>query len=129
MEALPKELLITEEDERNFEKNVEYIEDKFSEKVQKTKKRISFAEDVVALYRYMKDDSVNWYRKLIVVAALVYFISPIDTIPDFAPLVGYLDDLGVIMAALKYIGTEIKPYYRISVASKNIEVENDELLF
>lgn len=129
MEALPKELLITEEDERNFEKNVEYIEDKFPDKVSKNKKRISFAEDVVALYRYMKDDSVNWYRKLIVVAALVYFISPLDTIPDFAPLVGYLDDLGVIMAALKYIGTEIKPYYRVSTAAKNIEIENDELLF
>lgn len=129
MEALPKELLITEEDEKNFEKNVEYIEDKFSDKLEKTKKRISFIEDVVALYKYIKDDSVNWYRKLIVVAALVYFISPIDTIPDFAPLVGYLDDLGVIMAALKYIGTEIKPYYRVSIASKNLELENDELLF
>ncbi|MBU2444316.1 MAG: DUF1232 domain-containing protein [Bacteroidetes bacterium] len=129
MEALPKELLITEEDERNFEKNVEYIEDKFSAKLEKTKKRISFVEDVVALYKYIKDDSVNWYRKLIVVASLVYFISPIDTIPDFAPFVGYLDDLGVIMAALKYIGTEIKPYYRVSTASKNIELENDELLF
>jgi len=129
MNALPKELLITEEDERNFEKNVEYIEDKFSDKVKKTKKRISFAEDVVALYRYMKDDSVNWYRKLIIVAALVYFISPIDTIPDFAPLVGYLDDLGVIMAAIKYIGTEIKPYYRSSTELKIAETENQELLF
>ncbi|MBM4175132.1 MAG: DUF1232 domain-containing protein [Ignavibacteria bacterium] len=129
MNSLPKELLITEEDEKNFEKNVEYIEEKFSDKVEKTKKRISFAEDVVALYRYMKDDSVNWYRKLIIVAALVYFISPIDTIPDFVPLVGYLDDLGVIMAAIKYIGTEIKPYYRASAPLKNTESENDELLF
>jgi uncharacterized membrane protein YkvA (DUF1232 family) len=129
MNALPKELLITEKDERNFEKNVEYIENKFSDKVNKTKKRISFVEDVVALYRYMKDDSVNWYRKLIVVAALVYFISPIDTIPDLAPLVGYIDDLGVIMAAVKYIGTEIKPYYRSPVPPKNLESENNELLF
>ncbi len=129
MNTLPKELLITEEDEKNYEKNVEYIEDKFSDKVEKTKKRISFAEDVVALYKYMKDDSVNWYRKLIVVAALVYFISPIDTIPDFAPLVGYLDDLGVIMAAIKYIGTEIKPYYRVPAPIKSRALENDELLF
>lgn len=129
METLPKKLLITEEDEKNYEKNVEYIEENFSDKVKKAEKKISFIEDVVALYRYMKDDSVNWYRKLIIAAALVYFISPIDTIPDFAPLVGYLDDLGVVMAAIKYIGTEIKPYYRSSTLPKEKEISNNDLLF
>ncbi len=44
----------------------------------------------------MKDPLVKWYRKAIVVAALIYFIVPIDTIPDITPLFGYLDDLGVI---------------------------------
>jgi uncharacterized membrane protein YkvA (DUF1232 family) len=42
---------------------------------------------------------------------LIYFISPIDTIPDIAPLVGYLDDLGVITALIKYLGSELIPYY------------------
>lgn len=129
METLPKELLITEKDEKNYEKNVEYIEEKFSNKVKKVEKKISFIEDVVALYRYMKDDSVSWYRKLIVVAALVYFISPIDTIPDLAPLVGYLDDLGVVMAAIKYIGSEIKPYYRTSPVADQKSKSGFELLF
>ena len=59
----------------------------------------------------MTDKKVAWYRKSIVVGALVYFISPIDAIPDLAPLFGYLDDLGVITAVLKYMGSEIIPYY------------------
>ncbi len=59
----------------------------------------------------MSDSSVAWYRKSIVVGALIYFISPIDAIPDLAPLFGYLDDLGVITAVLKYLGSELIPYY------------------
>jgi uncharacterized membrane protein YkvA (DUF1232 family) len=59
----------------------------------------------------MKDPSVKWYRKAIIVAALIYFIVPIDTIPDFTPLFGYLDDLGVLTALLKYLGDELTAYY------------------
>lgn len=112
MENLPKEILITPEDEEKFQEKVKYIDEKIPRKLSSVKKKISFIEDIIALYNYLKDDSVKWYRKLIVVSALIYFISPIDTIPDLAPLVGYLDDLGVIMAAIKYIESEIKPYYR-----------------
>lgn len=127
MENLPKEILITPEDEKKFEEKVEYIDEQFPKKLKKSEKRISFLEDVIALYKYLKDDSVKWYRKLIVASALLYFISPIDNIPDLAPLVGYLDDLGVIAAAIKYIGSEIQPYYRFKPTKK--EKEKEELLF
>ena len=43
--------------------------------------------------------------------ALIYFISPIDAIPDLAPLLGYMDDLGVIAAVLKFLGHELMQYY------------------
>ena len=87
------------------------IEERLWEKVERIGKKISFAKDIKALYNYMKDPSVPWYRKSIVVGALIYFISPIDAVPDLAPLVGYLDDLGVIMAVLKFMGSELIPYY------------------
>ncbi|MCX8056541.1 MAG: YkvA family protein [Ignavibacteria bacterium] len=128
MENIPKEILITPEDEKQFQEKVEYIDKEFPQKLKKAEKRISFIEDVIALYNYLKDNSVKWYRKLIVVSALLYFITPIDTIPDLAPLVGYLDDLGVIAAAIKYIGSEIKPYYRYQPTQKK-EEEEEELLF
>lgn len=89
----------------------EYVEEKLWEKVERIGRKISFVKDIKALFNYMIDPSVTWYRKSIVVGALIYFISPIDTIPDIAPLIGYLDDLGVITAVLKYMGSELIPYY------------------
>ena len=77
-----------------------YVEENLWSKVQRVGKKISFAKDIVALYNYMKDPFVSWHRKAIVVMGLIYFISPIDTIPDIAPLIGYLDDLGVITALI-----------------------------
>ena len=81
------------------------------EKVERVGKKISFKKDIKALYAYMTDTSISWYRKAIVVGALLYFITPMDVIPDISPLVGYLDDLGVITAVLKYLGSEIMQYY------------------
>jgi uncharacterized membrane protein YkvA (DUF1232 family) len=92
-------------------KKIEYVDENLWGKLQNSGKRISFAKDILALYSYMKDSSVKWYRKAIIVAALIYFIVPIDTIPDFTPLFGYLDDLGVLTALLKYLGDELTAYY------------------
>jgi uncharacterized membrane protein YkvA (DUF1232 family) len=35
----------------------------------------------------------------------------VDTIPDLTPIAGFLDDLGVITAVIKFLGNEIKEYY------------------
>lgn len=96
--------------EENTEKE-KYIDENLWAKLEKVGRKISFARDVMALYRYMKDSFVSWHRKAIVIAALIYFISPVDTIPDLTPFFGYLDDLGVITALLKYLGSELVPYY------------------
>jgi len=97
-------------DEEITEK-VEFVESNIWTKLEAVGKKISFAKDILALVNYMRDPIVSWHRKAIVVAALVYFISPIDTIPDLTPLFGYLDDLGVITALLKFLGSELIPYY------------------
>ena len=101
----------SEIDEDEVQKKIEYVDENLWGKLEKSGKRSSFAKDILALYSYMKDPSVKWYRKAIIVAALIYFIVPIDTIPDMTPLFGYLDDLGVIAALLKYLGSELIPYY------------------
>jgi uncharacterized membrane protein YkvA (DUF1232 family) len=99
------------EDEEQVYKGMEKVDEGLWHKIEKVGSKISFVKDVKALFQYMKDPYVQWYRKSIVVAALLYFILPIDTIPDIAPLIGYLDDLGVIMAVVKYLGSELIPYY------------------
>ena len=97
--------------EDDVEEDIEYVEENLWAKLEKDGKKISFARDIVALYNFMKDPIVRWHRKAIVIAALIYFIVPLDTIPDLTPFFGYLDDLGVITALLKYLGSELKSYY------------------
>jgi uncharacterized membrane protein YkvA (DUF1232 family) len=97
--------------EEEVQKKIDFVDENLWNKLEKSGKKVSFAKDIIALYRYMKDPLVKWYRKAIVIAALVYFIVPIDTIPDITPLFGYLDDLGVITALLKYLGSELMGYY------------------
>lgn len=99
------------ETEEQATQKVEFIEQNLWTKLQNAGKKVTFAKDIKALYYYMKDSYVPWYRKAIVVAGLIYFIVPLDAIPDFSPIVGYLDDLGVIASLLKYLGKELVPYY------------------
>lgn len=97
--------------EKEYREGEEFVNEELWTKLEKAGKRISFARDIKALFRYMRDPYVSWHRKAIVVGALIYFISPIDAIPDLTPLFGYLDDLGVITAVLKFLGSELIPYY------------------
>lgn len=98
--------------EYETEQKIHFVEENLATKLRRSGKKISFAKDILALFNYMKDPFVSWHRKAIVVAALIYFIVPIDAIPDISPLVGYLDDLGVIAALMKFLGSEILPYYK-----------------
>ena len=52
--------------------------------------------EVYALYFAVRDPRVPWYAKVIAGAIVAYTFSPIDPIPDFIPILGYLDELIVI---------------------------------
>jgi uncharacterized membrane protein YkvA (DUF1232 family) len=63
----------------------------------------SLKRDVVALYLAARDPRVPWYAKVVAGGVAAYALSPIDLIPDFVPVVGYLDDvllvpLGIALA-------------------------------
>jgi uncharacterized membrane protein YkvA (DUF1232 family) len=49
-----------------------------------------------ALYLAARDPRTPWYAKLLVAGIVAYALSPIDLIPDFIPVLGYLDDLVLI---------------------------------
>ena len=49
--------------------------------------------DVVALWIAAQDSRVPWYAKVVAGIVAAYALSPIDLIPDFIPVLGYLDDL------------------------------------
>jgi uncharacterized membrane protein YkvA (DUF1232 family) len=79
----------------------------------------------------MKSEAVPLKAKLILSAALGYFILPIDIIPDFAPLLGFTDDVGVLLLILRqmtvYITPEIRKQAREHVRKWFGESSNVEL--
>ena len=69
-------------------------------------------EKALWLYYASRRPDVPRWARLTIYAALAYFILPLDAIPDFAPLIGYNDDLGALSAALltlaRYVDDEVK---------------------
>lgn len=54
------------------------------------------ARDVYALYLAARHPDTPRYVKVLLASAVVYFISPIDLMPDLTPVFGYVDDLAVV---------------------------------
>jgi uncharacterized membrane protein YkvA (DUF1232 family) len=56
--------------------------------------------EVYALYLACRDPRTPWYAKALAAIILGYALSPIDLIPDFIPVLGYLDDLVIVPAGI-----------------------------
>lgn len=90
--------------------------DKWRQHVQQLK------QETYALYLAYKDPRVSWYARLWLAIVIGYAFSPIDLIPDFIPILGYLDDLILIPAgiwlALKMIPPQVLAECRAEAAQK-----------
>lgn len=64
--------------------------------------------DVLALWFALKHPSVSGWAKAIAFIAVAYALSPIDLIPDFIPVLGYLDDL-IIVPVLVWLALKLVP--------------------
>ena len=89
------------------------------------KKALKIKEDVFTLWFAYRDNRTPWYAKLLTAVVLAYAFSPVDLIPDFIPVLGYLDDiilipLGVVLA-LKLIPREVVEDSRKKVRERGIE--------
>jgi uncharacterized membrane protein YkvA (DUF1232 family) len=79
--------------------------------------------DVYTLYYAYKDPRVPWYAKVLAASVVAYAASPIDLIPDFIPILGYLDDLVIvpvgIMVALRWVPKQVLQECRAKAEAAN----------
>ncbi len=59
--------------------------------------------DTYALYLGARDPRVPWAAKLLAIVVAAYAVSPIDLIPDFIPVLGYVDDLILIPLGIAFV--------------------------
>jgi len=117
----------------NNEYSKYYSEKSLWEKIKKFSKaagnKVIYA--VLLLYYAMKDSNVSIKTKLFIAASLGYFILPTDAIFDLTPIIGYSDDLGVLLFALKQISsaitTEVKENARNKIAEWFSEIDEKEI--
>lgn len=50
-------------------------------------------QNIYMLFLAYRDPRVPWYVKIFIICVVAYAFSPIDLLPDFIPIIGYLDDL------------------------------------
>ena len=80
--------------------------------VRRAARAIPFMEDVIAGWYCALDPQTPRKVRLALMAALAYFVAPVDLVPDLLPLVGFGDDAGVLMAAITLLGSHIRPEHR-----------------
>jgi uncharacterized membrane protein YkvA (DUF1232 family) len=65
--------------------------------------------ETLALYLAARDPRTPWYAKLLAVVIVAYALSPVDLVPDFIPVLGYLDELVLIPAGIALVLKLIPP--------------------
>jgi uncharacterized membrane protein YkvA (DUF1232 family) len=81
--------------------------------------------ETFTVYLAAKDPRTPWYAKAIALLTIAYALSPIDLIPDFVPVLGYLDDLIIVPAgialAIRLIPAEVLEEARAQTTGTSVE--------
>ncbi len=81
--------------------------------------------EAFAVYIAAKDPRTPWYAKALVFFVVAHTFSPIDLIPDFIPILGYLDDLiitpGGLWLAVQMIPPEVLAEARVTAATQGVD--------
>ena len=80
--------------------------------------RLPFAEDLLAAYYCAFDRETPTHVKGLALAALAYFVLPIDAVPDMLPIIGFTDDAAVLAATVKMVSDNITPVHRQAAKGK-----------
>jgi len=64
------------------------------------------------MFESLKDPDTPTWAKGTIIAALGYFICPVDALPDWIPMAGYADDLGALASAIASVASHIKDEHK-----------------
>ncbi len=88
----------------------------------------SVLKDLLLLYHYVNDISHGRYKAynpaklILIVALLIYVVTPIDIIPDWLPGIGFLDDVALLGYVMRMVGAELQTYYSwVKKQSKDVK--------
>src|SRR6478735_323222 len=84
----------------------------FMARLKRVAKRIPFAGDLLAAWFCARDPATPRRVRMTLLAALGYFVLPIDALPDIMPLLGFTDDAAVLAAAIAAVAGSIKVEHR-----------------
>jgi uncharacterized membrane protein YkvA (DUF1232 family) len=117
----------SEEEQSRREKRVR---ERFWATAKKAARKVPFMEDVVAGYFCALDPKTPARVRGILLAALAYFVLPLDFIPDFLLGIGFGDDAAVLMAAFSAVRGNITEAHRIAarraLAEHEIDTQKEE---
>jgi uncharacterized membrane protein YkvA (DUF1232 family) len=80
---------------------------------------LKLKEELYAIYLAARDKRTPWYAKAVTAIAIGYTLSPLDLIPDFIPVIGFIDDLlivpGLILLTIKLIPPQVLKEYKAQI--------------
>jgi uncharacterized membrane protein YkvA (DUF1232 family) len=85
-------------------------------------------EQVLLTWRLVRDPRVSLWHKAIPVLAIAYVLSPLDLIPDFIIGLGQLDDLGIVLGAMRLFES-VTPEYIVQEHRKELAQHNKPMEF
>ena len=98
--------------DRGFERRQETLRVKFLPRLKSVLAQVPFAPDLLAAYYAVLDRETPMKVRVVLAAALAYFIFPVDVIPDAIVGLGFTDDAAVLYAALRTVSGAIQPRHR-----------------
>ena len=73
--------------------------------------------DIPAVFLALKDKKTSWYAKVFAAITVAYALCPIDLVPDFIPVLGYLDDVillpALVALTVRFIPKDVFEHYRL----------------
>jgi uncharacterized membrane protein YkvA (DUF1232 family) len=96
----------------NLARDERIVREGFWRQLRRAVGRIPFAEDIVATYYCAFDSQTPLAARAVLLGAVAYFVTPLDMIPDFIPVMGFTDDATVLATAITVAGANIRIWHR-----------------